>query len=130
MSAGLDLHLSGEQRELYASTERLADKVFAPIAAAGAPYMVNRPLVEALASHGLLARLFSHRASAIALCLIREALATACTEAETLFALQGLGSYPILQSGSEAIQAQWIPRVASGEAIAAFALSEPDAGSD
>jgi alkylation response protein AidB-like acyl-CoA dehydrogenase len=151
MSAGLDLHLSGEQRELYASTARLAAVVLAPIAEAGAPYMVNRPLVEALASHGLLARLFSddaalpderevvpriggqppsHRASAIDLCLIREALATACTEAETLFALQGLGSYPILQSGSEAVRAQWIPRVASGEAIAAFALSEPDAGSD
>ena len=63
MSAGLDLHLSGEQRELYAATERLAAKVFAPIAAAGAPYMVNRPLVEALSSHGLLARLFSDDAA-------------------------------------------------------------------
>ena len=46
--------------------------------------------------------------------MIREALATACTEAETAFALQGLGAYPILQAGSEELKAQWIPRVAAG----------------
>ena len=68
--------------------------------------------------------------SAIELCLIREALARACTEAETAFALQGLGAYPIVQSGSAELRAQWIPRVADGTAVAAFALAEPDAGSD
>jgi alkylation response protein AidB-like acyl-CoA dehydrogenase len=64
------------------------------------------------------------------LCLLRESLATESTEAETALALQGLGSYPVLQSGREEQVRRWLPRVAAGEAIAAFALSEPGAGSD
>ncbi|HEY5430372.1 MAG TPA: acyl-CoA dehydrogenase family protein [Solirubrobacteraceae bacterium] len=136
MSDALDLHLSGEQRELYAGTHALASETFAPIAVAGADATggagrVNRPLVQALASHGLLGRLFDgDQVSAIELCLIREALARGCTEAETAFALQGLGAYPIVQAGSASLRAQWIPRVSAGSAVAAFALTEPDAGSD
>ena len=64
------------------------------------------------------------------LCLLREMLATVNTEAETALALQGLGSYPILQSGNDATRDRWIPGVASGDVVPAFALSEPDAGSD
>jgi acyl-CoA dehydrogenase len=52
------------------------------------------------------------------------------TEAETALALQGLGSYPILQAGNIAARERWLPAVASGDAVPAFALSEPDAGSD
>jgi alkylation response protein AidB-like acyl-CoA dehydrogenase len=51
-------------------------------------------------------------------------------EAETALALQGLGSYPILQSGDPDQVDRWIPRVIAGDAVAAFALSEPGAGSD
>ena len=64
------------------------------------------------------------------LCLLREMLATVNTEAETALALQGLGSYPILQSGNDATRDRWLPGVASGDVVPAFALSEPDAGSD
>ncbi len=129
MSDALDLHLTDAQRALYADTLRLATSGLAPVAASGEPGRVNRPLVRALAEHGLLTRLFTS-ATAIELCLIREALARGCTEAETAFALQGLGAHPILQSGSEALRSRWIPRVADGSVIAAFALSEPEAGSD
>src|SRR3712207_9236583 len=45
-------------------------------------------------------------------------------------ALQGLGSYPLVQSASEQVAQRWIPAVAAGDAVAAFALTEPDAGSD
>jgi alkylation response protein AidB-like acyl-CoA dehydrogenase len=131
MTAALDLHLNQDQRDLYERTWELATETLAPIAAAGEPGRVNRPLVAALAKHGLLARLFERdHVSAIELCLIREGLARGCTEAETAFALQGLGAYPIVQAGSEALKAQWIPSVAAGTAVAAFALTEPDAGSD
>ncbi len=131
MSDALDLHLTSEQRELYARTRALAEDDLAPIAAAGDDGRVNRPLVRALAGHGLLPRLFDgSQVSAIELCLIREALARGCTEAETAFALQGLGAYPIVQAGSASLQADWIPRVAAGTAVAAFALTEPEAGSD
>ena len=101
---------------------------------------VNRPLVAALGEHGLLRGLFGGApdeplvtlgdAAALQLCLLRETLATVTTEAETALALQGLGSYPILQSGSPAAVERWIPGVVDGSVVAAFALSEPAAGSD
>jgi len=64
------------------------------------------------------------------LCVAREVLAYADALADFAFAMQGLGSGPITLAGSEAVRARWLPRVARGEAIAAFALSEPGAGSD
>ena len=131
MSDALDLHLSDADRDLYERTRALARSTLTPLAAAGQPGRVNRPLIGALAEHGLLGRLFAtDGVRALELCLIREALARACTEAETAFALQGLGAYPIVQAGSPALRDEWVPRVASGNAVAAFALTEPEAGSD
>jgi alkylation response protein AidB-like acyl-CoA dehydrogenase len=131
MTAALDLHLSDEQRALYDRTRELAAAVLGPIAGRGRRGLVNRPLIRALAEHGLLPRLFERGAiSAIELCLIREALARECTDAETAFAVQGLGAHPIMQAGSEALRHEWLPRLADGSAVAAFALTEPDAGSD
>ena len=65
-----------------------------------------------------------------ALCVARETLAYADGLADFVFAMQGLGSGPITLAGSPAQKARWLPVVAKGKAIAAFALSEPDAGSD
>jgi len=67
---------------------------------------------------------------AIQLCLAREHLARHHGLADFAFAMQGLGSGAISLAGSEAQKSRYLPRVARGEAIAAFALSEPDAGSD
>jgi acyl-CoA dehydrogenase len=65
-----------------------------------------------------------------ALCVLRERLAMHHALADFAFAMQGLGSGAITLGGSDALRQRWLPRVASGEAIAAFALSEPEAGSD
>jgi acyl-CoA dehydrogenase len=65
-----------------------------------------------------------------ALVVARETLARHDGLADFAFAMQGLGSGAITLEGSQALQQRWLPKVASGEAIAAFALSEPDAGSD
>ena len=65
-----------------------------------------------------------------ALVVCRETLARHDGLADFAFAMQGLGSGPITLAGSPALRAAWLPKVARGEAIAAFALSEPDAGSD
>ena len=65
-----------------------------------------------------------------ALCIVRETLAYHDGLADFAFAMQGLGSGPITIAGTEALRARYLPRVATGETIAAFALSEPDAGSD
>ena len=64
------------------------------------------------------------------LCVLREALAAHDALADFAFAMQGLGSGAITLGGTDALRGTWLPRVARGEAIAAFALSEPDAGSD
>jgi acyl-CoA dehydrogenase len=64
------------------------------------------------------------------LCLIRETLARHAGLADFAFAMQGLGSGAISLYGSDALKQRYLPRVASGEWIAAFALSEPEAGSD
>ena len=64
------------------------------------------------------------------LCIARETLARHEGLADFAFAMQGLGSGAISIAGSEELKQRYLPRVARGEAIAAFALSEPDAGSD
>ena len=102
------------------------------------PGRVDRALVRGLGDAGLLPALFPggagdgpfREAPATRLCLLRERLAREDTHAETALALQGLGAYPVLQSGTEAQRQRWIPEVAAGRAVAAFALTEPDAGSD
>ena len=76
--------------------------------------------------HGGAAALLDTRS----LCLIRETLARHEGLADFAFAMQGLGSGAISLDGSAAQKQNYLPRVAQGSAIAAFALSEPDAGSD
>ncbi|MFE0031290.1 acyl-CoA dehydrogenase family protein [[Kitasatospora] papulosa] len=110
--------------ELYA----LAREELRPLAEKGEPGKVNRPLVAALGGLGLLDRLLG--SGALDLCLLRESLARGCTEAETALALQGLGAGPVRLAGTEAQRARWLPEVRAGRVVAAFALSEPGAGSD
>jgi acyl-CoA dehydrogenase len=65
-----------------------------------------------------------------AVCLIRETLARHSGLADFAFAMQGLGSGAISNFGTHEQKQQYLPSVAKGSAIAAFAISEPDAGSD
>jgi hypothetical protein len=113
-------HLTGDQRALLAEAAALGRDVLAPL---GAPGRVTRPLVKAMAEHGLLGRVLRPDASALELCLLREGLARTCTEAETALAVQGLGGFPLLET-------EWLAPLAAGDAVAGFALSEPDAGTD
>ena len=130
--------LTGEQQDFAERVREIASGQLRALAEAGTPGHVNRELIKAMGDLGLLARLFpgvgagglSREAAALDLCILRESLATQSTEAETALALQGLGSYPVLQSGREEIVRRWLPAVAAGDAVAAFALTEPGAGSD
>jgi alkylation response protein AidB-like acyl-CoA dehydrogenase len=97
-----------------------------------------RAHVRALGQAGWLAHAIAGRehggaADAIdtrSICLARETLARHDGLADFAFAMQGLGSGAISLAGSDEQKARLLPKVARGEAIAAFALSEPDAGSD
>ena len=97
-----------------------------------------RSLVRALGAGGWLRHAvggtaYGGAAEAIdtrSICLVRETLARHEGLADFAFAMQGLGSGAISLAGNEEQKRRYLPRVAAGEAIAAFALSEPDAGSD
>jgi acyl-CoA dehydrogenase len=96
-----------------------------------------RALVRALGAGGWLRHAVpaehggaSERLDVRALCLIRETLARHAGLADFAFAMQGLGSGPISLFGSDELKRRYLPPVAAGERIAAFAISEPDAGSD
>ncbi|MEU4209241.1 acyl-CoA dehydrogenase family protein [Streptomyces sp. NPDC026206] len=124
--------LDGEQRKWCAELRTLAARQLRPLAGPEAPGRVNRPLVRALGELGLLARVLPSDGPvrAMDLCLLRASLAQECTEAETALALQGLGAYPVLRFGTGEQRSRWLPEVVAGRAVAAFALSEPGAGSD
>ncbi|WP_369263063.1 acyl-CoA dehydrogenase family protein [Streptomyces sp. R35] len=120
--------LDPAQTAWCAELRMLAGDRLAPLAEKGEPGHVNRPLVAELGRLGLLTRLFT--SGALDLCLMRESLAQTCTEAETALALQGLGAYPVHAYGTGAQRDRWLTGVRDGTTVAAFALSEPGAGSD
>jgi len=66
----------------------------------------------------------------VACCLAREALAWASPLADAVFALQCLGAMPVALAGDEVQRRRWLPGIAGGRTMAAFAMTEPDAGSD
>lgn len=114
-------HLLGVAHgESRAEVDAQARKLVAALGDAG----ITRYCVQA--EHGGALQEFDSRA----ICLIRETLAYHDGLADFAFAMQGLGSGSLSIAGDSRLQQQYLPRVASGSAIAAFALSEPEAGSD
>jgi acyl-CoA dehydrogenase len=92
---------------------------------------VAREFVNLLADAGILN--YSVALSQIdirSLCLIREALAYSSALADLAFVMQGLGTFAISRAARDHVREFWLTRAANGKAIAAFALTEPDAGSD
>jgi alkylation response protein AidB-like acyl-CoA dehydrogenase len=140
MSGGLaDPGLTAEEQTLKAQVAETGRAVLRPIAAAwGERDELNWDLVHALGREGLFARLVPTTYGgaldgpfrSMMLCLIREELARTCPAAEELFAIQGLGSYPVLLAGTEAQKRAHLPPLARGDQVPAFALTEPGAGSD
>jgi acyl-CoA dehydrogenase len=96
-----------------------------------------RSLVAALGKSGLLRHAVTapyggetEKFDVRSLCLIRETLAYEDGLADFAFAMQGLGTGPVTLFGTEEQKRKWLPPIAEGKAISAFALSEPEAGSD
>ncbi len=132
-----DFTLRPSQRDYQARVRQLSTDHLLALATTGTEGRVNRPLLRAMGEFGLLRDLFGGEAgeaprdaAAMQLCLLRETIAAISPEAETALALQGLGSYPILQSGSARTVQRWLPGVIAGTVVPAFALTEPEAGSD
>lgn len=130
--------LDDTHRALAAKVEAWArDNVEQLIEGAGDLDAACRALVRGLGEAGLAAHAViapyggvGERLDVRSLCLIRETLARHHGLADFAFAMQGLGSGPISLFGSHEVKRRFLPPVARGEALAAFALSEPEAGSD
>ncbi len=91
---------------------------------------ICRKFVRELGEAGYLKYCVNDNPDVRSIALIREILAYHAGLADFSFAMQGLGSGAIVLAGNPAQKQRYLPRAAAGEAIAAFALSEPDAGSD
>ena len=92
---------------------------------------VAREFVNLLAGAGLLRySVAESKLDVRSLCLIREELSYSSALADLAFVMQGLGTYAIARSAPEHVRDFWLGRAANGKAVAAFALTEPNAGSD
>jgi acyl-CoA dehydrogenase len=90
-----------------------------------------RDFVQLLAHAGLLNYAVAEsKLDTRALCLVREELAYSSALADLAFVMQGLGTYAIARAAPDHVRDFWLSRAANGKAIAAFALTEPNAGSD
>ena len=87
-----------------------------------------RMLLEKIGDAGLLEAIV--RQDLRALALVRDAVASGSPLADAVVALQALGGTPIVLAGTEAQRARWLPAITRGRAMAAFAMTEPEAGSD
>ncbi len=119
-----------QARELTASIDALA-------AEADASNDIHPGVLSALQASGLSELTVpaefggrSARPDPLAICVVREVLMATSSHLDSLFALQGIGSYAITVGGSPEQRSHWLPQVAKAESLAALALTEPDAGSD
>ena len=132
----MDFNLTPQQQDLQQMTRNLAQTQIQPLAAqADESNHVSPELMSILAGSGLLRYTVPEEYGGYGirvtdLCIIREELAQVCGQADTNFIMQGLGSFPITLGGTPEQKAKYLPPIANGEAIAAFALTEPHAGSD
>jgi acyl-CoA dehydrogenase len=134
--AGL-FELPDRYLELQAEARALASSVAGIAAEADESDSVHPEVRARLAASGLAAVTVPAefggrfaRVDSLAVTVVREVLAGVSAHLDTVFAMQGIGSYPIVAGGSDAVRKRWLPAVASCEAIAALALTEPQVGSD
>jgi acyl-CoA dehydrogenase len=128
--------LTEEQRSFWERCQEYVREELAPLSRSlGEVNVVPEALRRSLAGSGLYAPLFPEGyggsgVSPVRICLAREALAAVYGPADTTYAMQGLGSQPIVLAGSEEQKRSYLPSLARGERLTTFALTEPGAGSD
>src|SRR4051812_28674041 len=132
----MSVRLTDEQRALRDAIRELADDKVAPRAAeidqsAEFPW----DMVELLASHDVLALPFPEDLGGLGgdlltLCMAIEQLSRACATTGLILAVHELGSLPLLLAGTDEQKQRWIPDLAAGKNLIAFAITESEAGSD
>lgn len=129
--------LGDAERALQAEAAALTSAVADISAEADAMSEIHPGMREALRASGLAGLMvpaaYGGRAETVdpfAVCLVREVLMKGSSHLDSMFALQGIGSYAITVGGTDEQRAHWLPRVASLDTLAALALTEEHAGSD
>jgi acyl-CoA dehydrogenase len=133
----MDFEFSDSDRSLMREAALVAEAVEPIAAEADASSTIHTGVLGALKDSRLgeltVPAEYGGRFSAVdpfAVCLVREVLMATSSHLDSLFALQGIGSYAVSMAGSPELKDQWLPRVASFDALAALAITEPEAGSD
>lgn len=132
----MNYNLSEEQNMIKDLTRKIAEEKIAPVAAeldekGEFPYELMKVLAQAdLFSVYLPQEYGGTGGGCLEQCLVVEELSKVCAGVAVSYAANGLGAYPILIFGSEEQKKKFIPPLACGEKLGAFALTEPDAGSD
>ena len=129
--------LSGSHVELFGEASGLAATIADRAAVADESDVIDQPMLEALRASRLVELCVPaayggrhERVDPLSVTVVREALMGTSAHIDSLFAMQGIGSYALGAAGSDALKEAWLPRVVSLEAIAALALTEPEVGSD
>jgi alkylation response protein AidB-like acyl-CoA dehydrogenase len=132
----MNFDFDAEQELLRNAARRVADERLAPLAAeVDELNEVSPEVVRILKEAGLFELVVPEEyggtgIKAVSICIVREELARRCSHADSVFAIQGIGAYPIATAGNEDQKRRYLPPFSRGEKLAAFALTEPDAGSD
>jgi acyl-CoA dehydrogenase len=124
--------LAPKIRDVVARVTELEESGGASRPSAAEPGHIERGVVAELGAHGLLKH-FAPETGGVdlrAICLVREGVAWASGSADSLFAVQGLGTYPIHAFGSADQKSRFLPNAIAGRAVGAFGLTEPEAGTD
>ena len=133
----MSYELPDRHRELLGRAREVANEVRWRAAEADAATDVDPVMRDALRESGLAGLTvpaahggIDERVDSLAVTVVREAFGGVSAHLDSLFAMQGIGTYGLALAASERIQREWLPRVVALEAIAALALTEPGVGSD
>jgi acyl-CoA dehydrogenase len=133
----LPIEISSDHKQMIDECRALANEVEPFSIEADESSVMHAPTLDAFRSSGLsnlmVPAAYGGRfdeVDPLAVCLAREVFMKSSSHLDSLFALQGIGSYAISRAGSESQKEEWLPSVGKGDALAALALTEPVAGSD
>jgi len=132
----VDYLLTEEQRMLQDLARQIAEERIKPIRAKlDEEELFPWDIIKDLAQADLCGTIIPEEYGGLGMgtlenCLVLEALAMGCVGVATTYAASFLGAYPLLMYGTEEQKSRYLPALAKGEALAAFALTEPQAGSD
>ena len=133
----MNFDLESKYKDIQTATLDLTRKIEPMAVEADSLSVVHEGVLEALKESGLCRLMVPARYGGtfdsidpLAICVAREAMMATSSHLDSLFALQGIGSYAITVAGSDAQRSEWLPRIAKLESLGALALTEEIAGSD